>query len=553
MVFGNLSTGYWLGAAAAAGLHWVELGRKTLSGTSDTIDVGNTTWLRAGTGLGVNQTGKFTINKNGASGNNGSTKDLHSVDGISSVSTTQWTLRCKIRFSALGTNTNVCVGLSDSDSSEGGNTNQDFIGARILPASALLRSRQTDDDEIRTGQDNSNSFTWAINTDYFLQIERTSSTAYSVKLSSTDSFSADLVNDSGSSLASGITGLRYIKICDAENDGAENCQGEITDLKFWNGTNTTSGTPSYTAAFSCLTAKPYMMVLQHGIPSGNISSRLRLNFDTGSNYAQRGSRNGASDSTGTSRDNVSFSLNPGNASDEFLTAMIMNKADQEKLWVSHGIDTTAGASNDPNRSELTGKWANTSDSITSVNVYHSESGDYAVGSEVVVLGYDPDDTEGTSVWEELADVEVSSGSIVNTGTIDAKKYLMIQLYTVPNGTSYSFLRFNSDTGTNYASRYSTNGGSDATGTSSDDGILFYAPLNETERYMTAFIINKSDKEKLVIGEGIAQNTAGAGNAPERRELYGKWANTSASITSIQVDSKNGSFAAGTRLKVWGFD
>ena len=256
MVFGNLSTGYWLGAAAAAGLHWVELGRKTLSGTSDTIDVGNTTWLRAGTGLGVNQTGKFTINKNGASGNNGSTKDLHSVDGISSVSTTQWTLRCKIRFSALGTNTNVCVGLSDSDSSEGGNTNQDFIGARILPASALLRSRQTDDDEIRTGQDNSNSFTWAINTDYFLQIERTSSTAYSVKLSSTDSFSADLVNDSGSSLASGITGLRYIKICDAENDGAENCQGEITDLKFWNGTNTTSGTPSYRAAFSCLTAKP---------------------------------------------------------------------------------------------------------------------------------------------------------------------------------------------------------------------------------------------------------------------------------------------------------
>ena len=39
MVFGNLSTGYWLGAAAAAGLHWVELGRKTLTGTGDTIDV----------------------------------------------------------------------------------------------------------------------------------------------------------------------------------------------------------------------------------------------------------------------------------------------------------------------------------------------------------------------------------------------------------------------------------------------------------------------------------------------------------------------------------
>ncbi len=39
MVFGNVSTGYWLGAAAATGLHWVELGRTTLSGSADLITV----------------------------------------------------------------------------------------------------------------------------------------------------------------------------------------------------------------------------------------------------------------------------------------------------------------------------------------------------------------------------------------------------------------------------------------------------------------------------------------------------------------------------------
>ena len=131
--------------------------------------------------------------------------------------------------------------------------------------------------------------------------------------------------------------------------------------------------------------------------------------------------------------------------------------------------------------------------------------------------------------------------------------MYFELYTVPSGTSYSWLQFNSDTSSNYASRYNTNGGSDATGTDSDDGILYYAPTNDTERYMTGYIINKSDKEKLVIGEGVAQNTAGAGNAPERRELAGKWDNKSDSITSIQVKAKNGSFTTGTRLKVWGSD
>ena len=303
---------------------------------------------------------------------------------------------------------------------------------------------------------------------------------------------------------------------------------------------------------SSFAAKDNIMILQHGIPSGNISSRLRFNSDTGSNYAQRGSRNGGSDASGASRDNVSFSLNPGNASVEWLIAKVINKSDKEKLWISHGIDGTAGAGNDPNRSEIVGKWANTSAQITTVNVYHTEGGDYAAGSECVVLGCDDDEADsGTNFWQELADVSVSSGSTIDTGAITAKKYLYFQLYTVPSGTSYSWLQFNSDTGSNYASRYSTNNGGESTGTSSNDGILYYAPFNESRRYMDGYIINKSDKEKMVIGEGNAQNTAGAGNGTERRELYGKWANTSDSITSIQVKSKNGSFAAGTRLRVWG--
>ena len=316
-----------------------------------------------------------------------------------------------------------------------------------------------------------------------------------------------------------------------------------------NGTNNGATFSSDTFTPTSFVAKDNLMILYHGLASGNIAGRIRFNSDSSSSYSQRGSRNGGSDGTGGSRTNVSHTLSPAtNSSDEFGVSNVMNKSDQEKLWITHSMDTLDGANQDPNRSEIVGKWANTSDSISSVSVYESESGSFDTNSEVVVLGYSDSDTSGTSAWEELASVEVSSGSVIDTSTITAKKYLMIELYTVPNGTSYSWLRFNSDTNSNYASRYSTNGGSDATSTSSDDGILFYSPLNEARRYMTAFIINDSSKEKLVIGNGVAQDSP-----PERRELYGKWANTSASITSIQVDSKSGSFSSGTRLKVWGFD
>ena len=95
------------------------------------------------------------------------------------------------------------------------------------------------------------------------------------------------------------------------------------------------------------------------------------------------------------------------------------------------------------------------------------------------------------------------------------------------------------------------GSSDATRTSQDS--------IETERASTApifmnfFIINKSDKEKLCIGEAISQESAGAGNAPVRWEIVGKWANTSAQANILGFkDSGSGSFAASS-LKIWGFD
>jgi len=322
------------------------------------------------------------------------------------------------------------------------------------------------------------------------------------------------------------------------------------------GRTTLSGTAD-DITVSSLVAKDNIMVLSHIIPSGVLNNVMRLgngSIDTGSNYAGRYSENGGSDGTDTSATYM-VDDRSAEANDQFWTTSITNIANQEKLAITDICKRgTAGAGNAPERVENVGKWTNTSNVLDTFSLHNFGGGDMASGSEVVVLGCDNDEADsGTNFWQELADIEVTSGSTIDTGTITAKKYLWLDLYTVPSGSeSYSNLRFNSDTGSNYASRYNTNGGSDSTSTGGST-ILFYAPTNNTERYMSAFIINKSDKEKLVIGEGIAQTTAGAGNAPERRELLGKWANTSSSITSIQVISSSGSFTTGTRLRVWGSD
>lgn len=49
---------------------------------------------------------------------------------------------------------------------------------------------------------------------------------------------------------------------------------------------------------------------------------------------------------------------------------------------------SSGAGNAPNKREAAGKWHNTSNQITRVDVINITTGDFAAGSEVIVLGHD---------------------------------------------------------------------------------------------------------------------------------------------------------------------
>ena len=314
---------------------------------------------------------------------------------------------------------------------------------------------------------------------------------------------------------------------------------------------TTLGSANATIDVTSLADKRYLMMLCTSTgQSAGANTGSQFNADTGSNYSTRRSNNGGADYT-----DVNFSDMEAASTDTtpyFQVAYASNLASKEKLLQSWLIaQTTAGSSTAPFRNESVGKWANTSNAVSSYQWITSASATFNSGSEVVVLGWDEDDTHTSNFWEELASVELgSAGDTIDSGTITAKKYLWIQTAIIGSGDHNPYLVFNSDTASNYARRHSSNGATDATGTNTS--LWFNNGTAHNVSFANMFVINNSANEKLVISNSVGDSTAGAGTQPDRREFVGKWANTSSQITSVQIkNSGSGDFDTGSILKVWG--
>ena len=315
---------------------------------------------------------------------------------------------------------------------------------------------------------------------------------------------------------------------------------------------TTLGSVGDDIDVTSLAEKRYYMVLHDIKVSTSANALLTLNNDTGSNYSRRWSNDGGSD--GTSVNSTVMKSSNGWNTDEFAVAYLTNKSDKEKLWMQHIVTSRgAGAGTAPSRAENITKWANTSNAITSLNYNNDTAGDFAAGTEVVVLGWDPTDSHTTNFWEELASVTTTgAGTSVSSGTFTAKKYLWVQVYAPPGASQVVdnfWWRFNGDSGSNYARRYSSQGGSDGTATS--DSRIQVSRSGVQGDFTNAFIVNNSANEKLMMYNTVPITALGAGTAPNRQEGVGKWTNTASQITSIVVSANADSFPAGWIMKVWG--
>jgi len=306
------------------------------------------------------------------------------------------------------------------------------------------------------------------------------------------------------------------------------------------------------------TPKDNLMVLINQLhKNGSVTSYVLFNNDTsGTNassgkYADRTSENDEADQTSSSHhayqnDGIRFDRGSGS----FTRIDIRNILNREKLCTGDCVTND----NPPQRWEAAGKWVGTAQ-INRISVRNEDGGDYSTGDEIIVLGCDDDEADsGTNFWQELSTTTLGSASTtISTGTITAKKYLMVQGVLDLTDGNTTYLRFNSDTGSNYSGRGSLNGATDTTRTG-EGGIREIVETATGRHFFEFFIFNTSAKEKLLVGNTIHQSSAGVGNAPNRRENARRWANTSAQITSMVFtnDTSNG-LAAGSHMRVWGSD
>lgn len=164
--------------------------------------------------------------------------------------------------------------------------------------------------------------------------------------------------------------------------------------------------------------------------------------------------------------------------------------------------------------------------------------------------------EGGIWWEELARTTLSSAAdTITVNNIPVRKYLRIYtlVYAV-SGVSDTNFRFNNDgAGTSYAYGHSASFAAPTTAVSSPNQP-YESGQTDSGGIMFGFIevVNISGEEKSYRFETVSQDAAGAATLPVLLSGWGKWANTSNSITRFDlVNSGAGDMGAGSEVVVMG--
>lgn len=161
---------------------------------------------------------------------------------------------------------------------------------------------------------------------------------------------------------------------------------------------------------------------------------------------------------------------------------------------------------------------------------------------------------GGNDWQELGRTTLTAPTdTISVASFAPRKYLkaLVHLYAT-NGTINAAFRYNGDAGNNYGERNSTNGGADASGTSTNLNTLL-PTTSANPAFLEATILNIQNQEKLLRYYTTSRGSAGAANLVDRKEGSAKWANTSAQITTLDCVNITGTgdFDIGSEVIVFG--
>jgi hypothetical protein len=152
---------------------------------------------------------------------------------------------------------------------------------------------------------------------------------------------------------------------------------------------TTLGVAGDTISVNSIASRKYLEIfLMVWSTGGTIAPVLRFNNDSSANYAFHYLANWT-----TASNNVSQSYMDGAATiaqgTQFIHGYIVNVQNKRKLCQITAVDdNNAAATSGSNSHHIVGKWDNTAAQITRIDAVNIGAGDFAIGSELVVLGHD---------------------------------------------------------------------------------------------------------------------------------------------------------------------
>ena len=159
-------------------------------------------------------------------------------------------------------------------------------------------------------------------------------------------------------------------------------------------------------------------------------------------------------------------------------------------------------------------------------------------------------------WEQIATEKLSSPADnwteFDSFTATNLQYWILSVINTGGGLFLN-LTWNNETGSEYSTRRSFNGGSEA-GYTNLNYIEDFWSSGSFPVFSVSHQINVAGEQKMIIANTVSRGTAGSGNAPDRAETGGKFALTSGQVTASDwLNVGSGDYDDGSQLTVLGVD